>query len=81
MKPDSPILSPPNKHSRRNSIEPIQKSIDNLEPLERFDRLKFIFETNIDIVEALKKGHPSLYSDIVKKLKNDLIKSNLTREN
>ena len=63
------------------SIDEVQRSIDKLDPIEKFDHLKFVFETNIDIVEDLKKDHPSIYTDILKKMKGELIKSTLTREN
>jgi hypothetical protein len=75
------IRTKPQKIKRGMSIDDVQRSIDKLDSVEKFDHLKFVFETNIDIVEAFKEDHPSLYTDIIKKMKGDLIKKNLTREN
>ena len=49
------------EHENREKIEMDNKmnmfkklqAVDHLKPAERFDRLKFIYETNIDMIEIL----------------------------
>jgi len=37
---------------------------------DQFDRVRFLFETNVDIVELLKQRDPQLYRDILHLLKH-----------
>ena len=45
--------------------------------VERFDRLQFVFETNLDIVEIFKQREPQLYRDAVAFLKLKAVTDNL----
>lgn len=37
--------------------------VDNLHPEARFDRLRFIFETNIDLIEIIKDRFKDTYTE------------------
>ena len=41
---------------------------------ERFDRLKFLYELNIDIIDKIKKENPQLYRDTLQSLKLEALK-------
>lgn len=40
--------------SERERMDQFDDETRNMQPAERFDRISFAFETNIDIVEELK---------------------------
>ena len=48
---------------QRELIESIDQELQKIEPLERFDRVRFVFETNIDVIEIIKEKDPQLYKD------------------
>ena len=48
---------------------------------ERFDRLKFLYELNIDIVEKLKKENPQFYRDTLQNLKMEALKKGAEDKN
>jgi hypothetical protein len=42
---------------------------------QRFDRIKFMYETNIDLIEMVKENDPNLYIQCIKDLKQRVIES------
>lgn len=43
--------------------------IDAIDPNERYDKVKFIYETNIDILEFIKRDYRDAYKDAFDKLR------------
>lgn len=50
---------------QRELIQQIEDELSLIEPIERFDRVRFIFETNIDLVDYIKDKQPALYKEAV----------------
>ena len=48
---------------------------------ERFDRLKFLYELNIDIIDKIKKENPQLYRDTLQSLKLEALKKGAEDKN
>ena len=43
--------------------------IDAIDPNERYDKVKFIYETNVDILEYIKRDYKDVYKDAFNKLR------------
>ena len=43
--------------------------IDAIVPNERYDKVKFIYETNVDILEYIKRDYKDVYKDAFNKLR------------
>ena len=48
---------------------------------ERFDRIKFLYELNIDIIDKIKKENPQLYRDTLQSLKLEALKKGAEDKN
>ena len=46
------------------------RQIDAIDPNERYDKVKFIYETNVDILEYIKRDYKDAYKDAFQKLRN-----------
>ena len=46
------------------------RQIDAIDPNERYDKVKFIYETNVDILEYIKRDYKDVYKDAFQKLRN-----------
>lgn len=57
-------------------MEEFELELQKLQPEERFDRLRFLFETNIDMVEIFKQREPQLYRDALAFLKHKAVSDN-----
>ena len=51
-------------------LESKMDAVDNLKPDARFDRLKFVYETNIDMIEILQTKHRNTYNEIRQEYKS-----------
>lgn len=57
-------------------MEEFELELQRLQPEERFDRLRFLFETNLDLVEIFKQREPQLYRDALAFLKHKAVSDN-----
>ena len=63
-------------NEEKEKVEQFERELQTLEPEEYFDRLRFLFETNLDIVEIFKQREPQLYRDAVAFLKHKAVTDN-----
>lgn len=49
--------------------------MEKMSKTERFDRIKFMYETNLELIEMIKDTEPTLYMQCVKELKAQAIES------